>query len=87
MQALKDWIWNLLFLDFYLDKHWSLQFKLLNLISGDSLRVILTALHNHLGEHGCSGCPCGECPGNLNVRRAKYWVDQAWSLYRTGRRV
>lgn len=43
---IKDWIWDALFLDFYLDKRWTLRFKLMNLISGDTLRIMVMAWAN-----------------------------------------
>lgn len=42
----KDWVWNALFLDFYLDKRWTFRFKLMNLISGDTLRIMIMAWAN-----------------------------------------
>ena len=42
----KDWVWNALFLDFYLDKRWTFRFKLMNLISGDTLRIMIMAWSN-----------------------------------------
>lgn len=46
LNNIKDWIWNALFLDFYLDKNWSFRFKLMNLISGDTARTMLMAWSN-----------------------------------------
>lgn len=33
----ETWLWDKLFLDFYLDKRWTVRFRLLNLLSGDVL--------------------------------------------------
>ena len=71
--SIRNKIWDMLFLDFYLDKHWTLEFKILNLISGDFLRGVVTELHHHLQE-------CHE--DNLHFRRAKFWADAAWHAWR-----
>ena len=42
MKKIKDWIWDKLFLDFYLDPRYTFRFKLINLIAGHDL--ILTYL-------------------------------------------
>ena len=85
LTAIRDKIWDALFLDFYLDPHWTLEFKVLNLISGDFLRGVVTELHHHLQDHTypnpqslCVGCP-GE---NLHWRKAKFWSDAAWDAWR-----
>ena len=72
-----DWIWDKLFLDFYLDKHWTFRFKLMNLISGDALRDYLTATHLHL-QKGMEGRP----GAYTDFKRAAYWTDCAWKLWR-----
>ena len=77
MSEIKDRVWNLLFLDFYLDPRWTFRFKLMNLISGDTLRGCLTAVKNNLdtAQRYDSEPP-------LFVRRAKYWTDAMWKYYR-----
>lgn len=41
---MKDWIWDKLFLDFYLDKRFSWRFKLMNWLSKDWLRSELSSI-------------------------------------------
>ena len=41
MHKIKDWIWDKLSLDFYLDKRFTLKFKFVNLLYGDYLRNYL----------------------------------------------
>jgi hypothetical protein len=74
---LKDWIWDKLFLDFYLDKRWTWRFKLMNLISGDALREYLSSAQQNLQE-GIEGKP-----GSYTYfKRAAYWTNCAWELWR-----
>lgn len=76
MAKLKEYVWDKLFLDFYLDKHWTLEFKILNLISGDFLRPVITMLHYHLQDNITMD------PNGLRCRRAKFWADAAWHAWR-----
>lgn len=50
MQKIKDWIWDKLFLDFYLDKRFTLKFKFVNLLYGDYLRNYLAFLGMNLRD-------------------------------------
>lgn len=74
---LKDRIWDFLFLDFYLDKHWTLEFKIINFISGDFLRCVVTSIHYNL-ENADNVYP----ESIYRVRRAKFWSDAAWRAWR-----
>lgn len=49
-QALREWFWDKLFLDFYLDKRWTFRFKVLNFLSGDVLRGYLSIMWYHCHE-------------------------------------
>ena len=76
LSNLRDYIWDKLFLDFYLDKRWTLEFKLMNLISRDVLRSCLTEVRHYLGE-----IDLDKLDDPLVKRRfkhAKYWTDAAW---------
>ena len=44
MTKLKDYIWDKLFLDFYLDKRFSWRFKLVNWLMEDELRAELVSI-------------------------------------------
>lgn len=48
MEKLKDYLWDKLFLDFYLSDGYSLRFKLLNFLSGDVLRSNLSSINYHV---------------------------------------
>ena len=50
MHKIKDWIWDKLFLDFYLDKRFTLKFKFVNLLYGDYLRNYLACLESRLND-------------------------------------
>lgn len=77
IQTVRDKIWNALFLDFYLDPHWTLEFKILNLISGDALREYLSSAQQNL-KKGMDGKP-----GSYTYyKRAAYWTNCAWDLWR-----
>lgn len=75
--SLRDKIWDVFFLDFYLDPHWSIRFKIMNLISGDALREYLTSAQYHLksGMEGKPGC-------YTDFKRAAYWTNCARDLWR-----
>ena len=83
MGRIKDWIWNALFLDFYLDKRWTLKFKVLNFISGDVLREYLSAIHSQLVN-------CEKYSEEFEnpkaalfyAKRAKRWSDAIWEYCR-----
>lgn len=80
MKKLKDWIWDKLFLDFYLDPGWTFRFKLMNLISGDALREYLTHAHYHLTR--ITDAELEGQPLKLHVNRTKHWVYAAWNAWR-----
>lgn len=76
-EKIKDFIRDKLFLDFYLDPHWTIRFKIMNLISGDALREYLSSAQYHL-KNGMEGKP-----GAYNhFKRASYWTNCAWELWR-----
>ena len=50
MRKVKDWLWDFLFLDFYLDPSWKLGFKILNLLSGDVIRPYLSSMMHYTNE-------------------------------------
>ncbi len=77
LTVIRDKIWNALFLDFYLDPHWTVRFKIMNLISGDALREYLSSVQYHLqkGIEGKPGC-------YTDFKRAAYWTNCAWDLWR-----
>lgn len=77
MMMLKDWVWDKLFLDFYLDKRWTWRFKLMNLISGDALRDYLTATYQHLNSESRT-----DKERERHIEKAKYWTNCAWELWR-----
>lgn len=74
---IKDRIWDKLFLDFYLDPSWTLEFKVLNLISGDFLRGLVTLLHSDIHKEV-------EVMGHSDIydRRMRFWIDAAWHAWR-----
>lgn len=74
---IKDFIWDRLFLDFYLDPHWTIRFKIMNLISGDVLRQYLTSAQYHL-VNGMKGEP----GAYTHFKRAAFWTDSAWKIWR-----
>ena len=77
LTKIRDFIWNTFFLDFYLDPHWTIRFKIMNLISGDTLRTCLTDVHYNLEQSLMAG------PGAyLYTKRAAYWTDKALAYYR-----
>lgn len=76
LTGVKDWLWDKLFLDFYLDNGWTLEFKILNFISRDFLRDVVTELHYRLSDENCPE-PC-----SIHIRRAKYWANAAWNVWR-----
>ena len=77
IQTVRDKIWDALFLDFYLDPHWTIRFKLMNLISGDALREYLSSAQQNL-KKGMDGKP-----GSYTYfKRAAYWTNCAWDLWR-----
>ena len=77
----KGWMWDKLFLDFYLDRNWTLRFKVMNIISGGELLTYLLAVRNNLDK-----IPGESTPelAVLRAKRAKYWMDRAWSDWRKG---
>jgi len=80
----KDWIWDKLFLDFYLDKHWTFRFKLLNFLSGGVLLYYVcdawTNL-NHMHDYDDFEKKRQWCI-EFHSRKAKYWLDKAFDLWR-----
>lgn len=76
-----DWVSDTLFLEFYLDKHWTFRFKLMNLVSGDSLREYLVSAWHHLDK---LNPPDGISDPNarFHIKRAKYWTNAAWNSWR-----
>lgn len=80
IRKIKEWLWDALFLDFYLDKGWSVRFKIMNLISGDMLRLFVTAINmefKRFEEYEDIDKAALSC-----AKKAKYWATQMWSEYR-----
>ena len=83
MRGIIDWFWNALFLDFYLDKDWTLKFKILNFLSGDVLRQYLSIIRSQLINHEEYAKKFGNLEvADIYARRAKASVDVMWNYYR-----
>ena len=84
MQKIKDWIWNTLFLDFYLDKRWTFRFKLMNLISGDTLLPMLCSAYSNFGRlYDDPGMPTLSDPiKRICLNQGLRAVNQMWNYYR-----
>ena len=74
-RSLRDFLWDKLFLDFYLDDYWTVRFRLMNLISGDELRRSLTSAHIHANRMKEDG------DGDLHRKRTEYWVNHMWDMF------
>ena len=89
-QTLRDWFWDKLFLDFYLDKRWTFRFKVLNFLSGDVLRMYLCSVWYHCKElRGIDPRDIEEfeqaSAGNLfHCHRLKYRTDELLEWFSRG---
>ena len=83
MTRIHDWIWNVLFLDFYLDKRWTFRFKLMNLISGDTLRPMLCSAYSNFSRlYDDPGMPTLSDPRKrIYMNRGLREVNQMWEYY------
>ena len=82
MKRIKDWIWDRLFLDFYLDNRWTLRFRFLNLLSRDALRTYLTLSRLELEKFESYKADKSFDAAIFYAKRAKFWVDEAWNSSR-----
>ena len=82
MRKIKEWLWNVLFLDFYLDKGWSVRFKILNLISGDALREYITALNMNFSNFTKYEEINEDKAALFYARKANHWFLKMWREYR-----
>ena len=86
------WIWDKLFLDFYLDPRWTFRFKLLDFLSGGVLLDYVIAAHNqlkHMHDYDYDDPELAEASGGLqdwairfHSSKAEYWMNKAvdqWS--------
>ena len=94
-----DFVWDKLFLDFYLDKRFTFRFKLMNLISGDTLRPTIALMWANLKDLSrdnnndlvISASPYTETDHNgvrslvsLKVMHAKRELNDLMDFYRKG---
>ena len=82
MTRLKEWIWDKLFLDFYLDKRFTLKFKFVNLLYGDELRAMLAFLGIRLRSID-QACDEGTTDKWLaqDIHRAMRDMNDVWDLF------
>ena len=74
MKKFRDWLSDNLFLDFYLDKRWTLRFKLMNLLSDDMLRILISECDYHLRNMEMYK---DESPAIMwDARRMQYWLKR-----------
>lgn len=74
----KEWLCDKLFLDFYLDKHWTFRFKLLNFLSGGMMLDCVCPAWRELehrndydNDHWLKLCS----------KRADYWLNEAFKSW------
>ena len=85
--AARDWVWNTLFLDFYLDPHWTLKFKIINLVSGDDFRSLLTCarMSANKAEKNYQESPDGKHTArrmHLDIKHMRIYTEELWDYYR-----
>lgn len=81
-KSLCVWVRHKLFLDFYLDRRWTVRFRILNFLSGGVLLYWVITAHTHLKDgHKYDGMDVSEelrqHTFQFNARRAEYWLDKA----------
>lgn len=81
MKKTAEWLQDALFLDFYLDKRWTFRFKIMNFISGDTLRPILCEIYNDINLVNENEVVL---KSRLPFRHARLWTNKLMTYYQKG---
>lgn len=82
MEKIKDYIWDKLFLDFYLNNNYSLRFRLLNFLSGDILRSNLSSVTYHIKRTHqlCKDAVEPDPLIELHIRKSLERIEDLWDI-------